>query len=64
MVKIGTLKDFRDARKKLEEQGHKVDVVSGELVRKLKVRGETVLSIARLRGSTWSFRYSKIWWGE
>ena len=62
MVKIGHLKNFRQAKQMLEEGGYEVTEKDG-LVKKLFVNGEEVLSIAQF-GSAWIFRYNPNYFAE
>lgn len=60
-AKIGTLKDFANAKRMLEKAGIKVTVKKSpnDLTRKLIIGGNVVaLSIARLGGNRWSFLYN------
>ena len=65
MVKFGTLKDFNAAKKMIKDSGIDFTVTNGDLVRKITDKdGTEILSIARLRGTTWAFRYNPIYFVE
>ena len=65
IARIGTLKDFANAKSLLERAGYKVDIVKSpnDLIRKLVVLNEEVVNIARLGGTMWAFRYNKKYFG-
>jgi hypothetical protein len=67
MVRIGTLKDFRASVNKLKKEvktksSITITVTAGGWVRKVKVNNEEALSIVRLRGTSWAFRYNPKFW--
>jgi hypothetical protein len=64
MVKIGKLKDFRHAVKMLRDGGFEVTETNGELVKKALVNGVEAISIGKLRGNTWVFRYNPNFFAE
>jgi hypothetical protein len=63
MVKVGTLKDFNNARKLLEAAGYQVDSTKSpsDLIRKLIVMVNTIkveaVVIARIGPNSWVFKY-------
>ena len=63
MVKVGTLKDFNNARKLLKQAGYQVDSTKSpsDLIRKLIVTVNTTkveaVVIARIGPNSWVFKY-------
>lgn len=65
MIRIGTLKDYKDAQRKLHNAGFDVtEPMNGNLVRKTLVDGDEAVSIAKLRGNTWVFKYNPKYFKE
>ena len=65
MVKVGTLKDFNAAKKMVKDAGIDYTVTNGDLVRRINDKdGTEIVSIARLRGATWAFRYNPAYFVE
>lgn len=66
MIKLGTLKDFANAKKQIREAGFAPEIIKseGDLIREIMVEGKTVVSIARLNERQWIFRYNKEFWEE
>jgi hypothetical protein len=65
MVKLGTLKDYSQAKKKLKDAGIEFTETSGELARQvLDTDGKEIVSIARLNASSWVFRYNDQYFKE
>ena len=60
MVKMGSLNDYRKAQNVLDNAGIGYTKEEGEFIRKLiGDDGTELLSIARLNGKTWVFRYNE-----
>jgi len=66
MVKFGTLKDFKAAVKQLEATFGKeaIVVTQGDLVKKALVKNVEAVSVCRLNGTNWAFRYNPKIWSE
>jgi len=64
MVKVGTLQDLKESIQKLKNAGCEPVQLRGDLVRKVMVGNEKVISCAKIRGNLWSFIYNEKYFKE
>jgi len=67
MVKFGSLRDYENAKKILDNSGVEyLEDLNTDLTKKLyhKENGEQILSIARLGNDQWIFLYNNKYWQE
>ena len=65
MVKMGTLKDYRNAKEKIRQAGILFTEKASALMRQvIDTDGKEIVSVAKFRGNTWIFRYNETYFKE